>query len=136
MRRIHARTHLHPDTMEVLSKRSGYWNKETRNEVKHLNTTSGFCLKSGERRKTNKFSVAKLNREFNEVVEIDAKYWGNIMALHGVDSTTGYSELSDIRNRKLDTILPTLEKMWSYATERRSRSKVSKNLTRVASTYG
>ncbi len=39
-------------------------------------------------------------------------YWGNTMLLHAVDSATGYSELTVIRDCRLDTMLPALDKMW------------------------
>ena len=62
---IHDEAHLYPSTMEVLLKRSGKWNSRTMKAVNDLHNTRH--LKSGEPRKTIKFSVSKLNREFYTV---------------------------------------------------------------------
>lgn len=112
VQRIHARTHIHPDTCEMLLKRAGRWSKSANDELKRTVQSCHVCQKSGEPQKMNKFSLSKLNREFNDVVEIDIMYWGKKMMLHAVDTATGYSEIVMVSSRKLTTLLSVLDKMW------------------------
>lgn len=63
----------------------------------------------------NKFSLSKLDREFNDVIWIDFMYWKKWIKLHAVGEATGYSELSVISARKLDVILRALDKIWFLA---------------------
>ena len=60
----------------------------------------------------NKFSLSKLNREFNDVVQIDFMYWGKNMMLHTVDAATGYSEIAVVSDRRLEAMLAKLDKIW------------------------
>ena len=57
----------------------------------------------------NKFSLSKLHREFNDVIQIDVMYWGKSMMLHAVDAATGYSELEVISTRHFDVMLAALD---------------------------
>ena len=112
VKRIHARTHIHPETCEMLLKRAGKWSKGAATELEKTVQSCYVCKKSGEPQRMNKFSISKLNRQFNDVVEIDVMYWGKTMMLHAVDTCTGYSELAVVSNRRLNTMLPALDKMW------------------------
>jgi len=112
VQRIHSKTHLHPKTVEILLKRAGKWDDEASEELKKVVSGCRTCLKSGEPRTMKKFSLSKFQREFNECIEMDIMYWGKQMALHIVDTATGYSELVCINKRKLEVVLRKLDNCW------------------------
>lgn len=90
VQKIHARTHLHPDTVEVLLERLGQWNADASRELKKVTESCHICRKCGEPQIMNKLSLAKIHREFNEVIQIDVMYWGNQMIFHAFDAATGF----------------------------------------------
>ena len=59
----------------------------------------------------NTFSLSKLEKKFNEIVQVGVMCWGKKMMLHVMDVATGYSELEVIDSRNMDVMLATLDKM-------------------------
>lgn len=56
---------------ELLLKCSRNWGEGAEEAVKHLISTYGLCLRSGEPRRMKKLSISKLNRKLNDFVKID-----------------------------------------------------------------
>jgi len=113
VRKIHARTHVHKTTIEKLLRRAGQWNRDAADELNSLTKGCKICLKSGEPKVMAKFSLSKLNREFNDCLQMDIMYWGKRMALHLVDAATGYSEVTSLSSRSLEAVLRVLENTWN-----------------------
>lgn len=99
----------------MLLKRTGKWCKSAATECKNTVESCRVCMTSGEAQRMNKFSLSKLHRQFNDVVEIDVMHWGKTMMLHAVDTGTSYSELMVITNRGLANMLAALDKIWCLA---------------------
>ncbi len=57
-----------------------------RAEIREKVDKCDVCLRSGEPKSTCKFSLSKMHREFNSVVQMDIAYWGKQMMLHVVDA--------------------------------------------------
>lgn len=112
VKRVHSRTHIHPTTLELMLKRSKKCDHSAKKELERIEQSCMVCRKAGEPQVMKKFSLSKLCREFNDVVEFDIMYWGKDMALHVVETATGYSECTATKSRAATTIKRTLEGTW------------------------
>ncbi|KAI0559253.1 Ribonuclease H [Gracilaria domingensis] len=98
--------------MELLFKRAGKWQTWMKKYVTELIQNCEVCIRSGEPEQSGKFSLSRLDQDFNTRVYFDIMYWKNRMALHAVDAATEYSEISAISSRDSNVVLRCLDTSW------------------------
>lgn len=111
---IHQRTHFHPTTIELLLKRSDKWKPEAAAIIKRIHEKCRRCRATGDPEVMKKFNLNKLHKGFNEQIQMDVAYWKGKMFLNVVDYATGYSEVTRISSRKMDTMIAALERIWIH----------------------
>lgn len=105
VRRIHYRTHLPPDTVEMLLKRAGKWDSSLGRKIASVQRSCRSCIRSGDPRPSRKFSISKLHLNFNSCVYLDVMYFGGKMAVRVVDGAKRYSQLELMRLRNLNGMM-------------------------------
>lgn len=92
IKKVHEHTHLPLRSMELLLKIAGKWNPWMNQYISMVVGPCNVCLRTGDPEPSRKFSVTKLEKNFNDRVYFDILYWKRKPVLHLVDTSPGYSE--------------------------------------------
>ena len=103
--------HPPPDRLIKLIENSNYKNEELNNKIKEISINCEVCKKYKKRspRPTVGMPVAT---HFNQVVAMDIKFIEGQPILHLIDCLTRYSAATVVPNKKPETIISAIFKIW------------------------
>lgn len=117
-RKLHRFTHPHPDEVKRIGRDAGILAKPLDDAIIKVDEAGEVCAKSGTPKPLRKVSLAHINENLNEEVQIDFMFQIIRDAKRTVfvmtDTGNGYKESVAMPNRSISMIIQALETPWFY----------------------
>ena len=111
-RKLHLQfAHPTSERLIKLLKDGGYKDKDLMKEVKYATDKCDICIRR-QKPPLRPVVCMPMAKNFNEVVAIDLKVWGNKYFLVAVDLATRFCQATVISNKEASTIIKGLFKCW------------------------
>lgn len=115
-KRVHRYTHAPPEQMKSLCKEANMLDADLIEAIDKVFNACEVCAKNGRPAPSKKVSLTQVNSAFHEEIQIDFMYTKlrgtryTVMTL--TDVGTGFTELCICSDRKMETIVKTVETVW------------------------